>query len=625
MATVPKTPHAPDTVRLFARPTAPTGWMSWLTTVDHKRIGILYAVTAFVFLLVGGVEALLIRLQLAGPNLDIVGAETYNQLFTMHATTMIFLAVMPLSVAFFNYLVPLMIGARDVAFPRLNALGYFTFLAGGILLNSSWFLGGASNAGWFAYANLTSKQFNPGLGVDFWILGLLVLGISSTTGALNFFVTIINMRAPGMTMMRAPVFVWMTLVTSVLILLAFPVITIALLLLLLDRMAGTTFFEVASGGMPILWQHLFWVFGHPEVYIIILPAMGIISEVLPTFARKPLFGYPLIVLSGAAIGLMGFTVWSHHMFTTGLGPIANAAFALTTMTIAVPTGMKIFNWIGTLWGGSIRLHVPMLYALGFVAMFMIGGLSGIMHSAAAADTQQHDSYFVVAHFHYVLIGGALFGIFTGLTYWFPKMTGRLLHETMGTIVFWLFVLGFNLTFFPMHFLGLDGMPRRIYTYGDDMGWQVWNLVSTLGAFLLAIAILLFTVEIVRALRSGARAGNDPWDARTLEWLLPSPPPVYNFRALPEVSSLDALWEHKYGDSRLTAMEEPGPGLHMPQPSYFPALCALGILLAAYGVLYSLVLAIGGVLLAVVSMYGWAFEGVGGTILHPEAHPEEEWV
>ena len=337
----------------WSRPTHTTGWLGWFTTVDHKRIGILYGITAFAFLIVGGVEALLIRLQLAGPDLHIVGAETYNQLFTMHATTMIFLAVMPMFAAFANYMIPLLIGARDVAFPRLNAFGYFTFLAGGILLNSSWFLGGASNAGWFAYANLTSRQFNPGFGVDFWILGLQILGISSTTGALNFFVTILNMRAPGMAMMRLPIFAWMMLITSVLILLAFPVITIALLLLLLDRMVGTTFFEVASGGMPILWQHLFWVFGHPEVYIIILPGMGVISEILPAFSRKPLFGYPLMVFSGAAIGFLGFTVWSHHMFTTGLGPMANAAFALTTMAIAVPTGIKIFNWIGTLWGGSI--------------------------------------------------------------------------------------------------------------------------------------------------------------------------------------------------------------------------------------------------------------------------------
>ena len=560
---------------------------------------------------------MLIRLQLAGPNLEVIGAETYNQLFTMHATTMIFLAVMPMSAAFFNYMIPLMIGARDVAFPRLNAFGYFTFLAGGIVLNSSWLLGGAPNAGWFGYANLTSKTFNPGLGIDFWILGLQILGISSTTGALNFLVTIINMRAPGMSMMRLPVFAWMTLVTSVLILLAFPVITIALLLLMLDRMVGTTFFAVASGGMPILWQHLFWVFGHPEVYILILPAMGIVSEVLPTFARKPLFGYPVMVFSGAAIGFMGFTVWSHHMFTTGLGPIANAAFSLTTMAIAVPTGIKIFNWIGTLWGGSIRLKVPMLYALGFIAMFMIGGFSGIMHSAAAADAQQQDSYFVVAHLHYVLIGGSLFALLTGITYWFPKVTGRLLDERWGRGVFWLFFLGFNLTFFPMHFLGLNGMPRRIYTYSAEMGWQWWNLVSTVGAFLLGTSLLLFIIVVIRALRHGSPAGNDPWDARTLEWSMSSPPPVYNFRSLPRVTSLDAYWSQKQLPMSTDDDLEDEVGIHMPGPSFYPALCALGIFIGAYGVLYSGLVAIAGVLIAIVSIYGWAFEGVGGAILEPE--------
>jgi cytochrome c oxidase subunit 1 len=617
MATVQETTSQPGKPRLLSRPAAMTGWVSWLTTVDHKRIGIMYGVTAFLFLIVGGIEALLIRLQLAGPNLHIVGAETYNQLFTMHATTMIFLAVMPLSAAFSNYMMPLLIGARDVAFPRLNAFGYFTFLAGGILLNSSWLMGGAPNAGWFAYANLTSRQFNPGLGIDFWILGLQILGLSSTTAALNFFVTIINLRAPGMSMMRLPVFAWMTLVTSVLILLAFPVITVALLLLLLDRMAGTTFFEVASGGMPILWQHLFWVFGHPEVYIIILPAMGIISEIIPTFARKPLFGYPIMVLSGAAIGFMGFTVWSHHMFTTGLGPIANAAFSLTTMTIAIPTGVKIFNWIGTLWGGNIRLRVPMLYALGFLALFMIGGFSGIMHSAAAADAQQQDSYFVVAHFHYVLIGGALFALLAGIVYWFPKMTGRLLHEGRGRLVFWLFFIGFNVTFFPMHFLGLDGMPRRIYTYGAEMGWQPLNLVSTIGAFVLAAAVLLLSLELIRGLRHGAPAGSDPWDGRTLEWSIASPPPVYNFRTLPVVSVRDAFWEHKQGQTLLGELQEHGEDIHLPQPSYFPALCALGLLLGAYGVLFSGALAVFGLALAVVSIYGWAFEGVGSMTMHPE--------
>jgi cytochrome c oxidase subunit 1 len=596
--------------RWWSRPTATTGWLGWLTTVDHKRIGILYGVTAFAFLIIGGIEALLIRLQLAGPDMHIVGAETYNQLFTMHATTMIFLAVMPLFAAFANYMLPLMIGARDVAFPRLNAFGYFTFLAGGILLNSSWFLGGASNAGWFAYANLTSRQFNPGYGVDFWILSLQILGISSTTGALNFFVTILNMRAPGMTMMRLPIFAWMMLITSVLILLSFPVITIALLLLLLDRMVGTTFFEVASGGMPILWQHLFWVFGHPEVYIIILPGMGIVSEVLPTFSRKSLYGYPIMIFSGAAIGFMGFTVWSHHMFTTGLGPMANAAFAVTTMAIAVPTGIKMFNWIGTLWGGSLRLQVPMLYALGFLSMFLIGGFSGVMHAAAAADTQQHDSYFVVAHFHYVMIGGALFALLAGIAYWFPKITGRLMVESWGKKIFWLFFAGFNITFFPMHFLGLDGMPRRIYTYSAEMGWQFWNLTATIGAFVLAIALLLFIINLCYALRFGSTAGDDPWDARTLEWYTTSPPPVYNFAQLPAVSSLDAFWHAKQGDDTLSDLPKHEGGIHLPQPSYFPALCTVGILLASYGLIYSGILAIAGFLLAVFSIYGWAFEGVG---------------
>lgn len=596
--------------RWYARPTATTGWVSWLTTVDHKRIGVLYGITALAFLLVGGLEALLIRLQLAGPNMQVVGAETYNQLFTMHATTMIFLAVMPLSTAFFNYLIPLMIGARDVAFPRLNAFGYFTFLAGGIVLNSSWLLGGAPNAGWFGYANLTSRQFNPGLGIDFWILGLQLLGISSTTGALNFLVTIINLRAPGMTMMRLPVFAWMTLVTSILMLLAFPVITVALILLMLDRLVGTTFFEAASGGMPILWQHLFWVFGHPEVYILILPAMGMISEILPTFARKPLFGYPVVVLSGAAIGFMGFTVWSHHMFTTGLGPMANAAFALTTMAIAVPTGVKIFNWIGTLWGGSIRLRTPMLYALGFLSMFMIGGFSGIMHSAAAADAQQHDSYFVVAHLHYVLIGGSLFALLAGITYWFPKITGRLLSERWGTWVFWIFFVGFNVTFFPMHLLGLQGMPRRVYTYSPEMGWQMGNLVSTIGAFVLAVAILLFMIGVGWGLRRGASAGNDPWDGRTLEWSIASPPPVYNFQVLPTVTDRDPFWVAKRTPQGVVTPTGDGDGIHLPQPSIFPALCAFGLLLGAYGVLWSALLAVSGLGLAIVSIYGWAFEGVG---------------
>ncbi|OGL06751.1 MAG: cytochrome c oxidase subunit I, partial [Candidatus Rokubacteria bacterium RIFCSPLOWO2_02_FULL_68_19] len=463
----------------------------WITTVDHKRIGILYGVTAFVFLLVGGLEALLIRLQLAHPDGAVVSAGTYNELFTMHGTTMVFLAVMPLNAAFFNYIVPLMLGARDVAFPRLNALSYWIFLFGSLFLNASFFVNAAPNAGWFGYANLTAKQFSPGANIDFWVLGLQILGVSSLIAGFNFIVTILNMRAPGMTFMRMPVFVWMTLVTQFLIVLAFPVITVGLILLLFDRFFGTNFYNPAAGGNPLLWQHLFWLFGHPEVYILILPAMGIVSEVLPTFARKPLFGYPVVVYSGMLIGFFGFGVWSHHMFTVGLGAVADSAFAVGTMLIGIPTGVKIFNWIATLWGGRIRLTTALWFALGFIAMFLMGGLSGIMHAAPPVDMQQQDSYFVVAHLHYVLVGGSLFGIFAGLYYWWPKMTGRMLSEPAGRWNFWLMFVGFNVTFFPMHFLGLLGMPRRIYTYAGGLGWDLWNLVSTVGVFILALGILVF--------------------------------------------------------------------------------------------------------------------------------------
>ena len=397
------------------RPTGYQGVWGWVTTVDHKRIGILYGVTAIIFFLLSGVEALMMRVQLARPEQDIVSPEVYSQLFTMHALSMIFLAIMPLTAAFFNFMVPLMIGARDVAFPRLNALSYWIFLGGGILLNSGWLLGGSPNAGWFAYANLTGDVFNPGHGIDFYVVGLLVLGTASMIAAFNFLVTIINinMRAPGMSMMRMPVFIWMTLVTSFLIILAFPVITVALIELLFDRSFGTNFFVPSAGGDPVLWQHLFWVFGHPEVYILILPAMGIISEILPTFSRKPLFGYPVVVLSGVIIGFMGWGVWSHHMFTVGLGTVANTAFALSTMAIAIPTGVKIFNWIGTLWGGSINIKAPLLFAVGFITMFIIGGLSGVMHSSPPTDSQQQDTYFIVAHLHYVLFGGSIFAVFAG--------------------------------------------------------------------------------------------------------------------------------------------------------------------------------------------------------------------
>ncbi len=608
-------------ISFFARPTAKTGLVSWLTTVDHKRIGLLYGMSALFFFLVGGFEALLIRAQLAVPNGTVLTAAQYNQLFTMHGTTMIFLAVMPLSSAFFNYMIPLMIGARDVAFPRLNAFSYWTFVAGAIILNVGWFLpSGAPDVGWFGYANLTSKTYSPTHATDLWILGLQVLGVASIAAALNFITTIINLRAPGMTMMRLPVFVWMTLVTSFLIILAFPAITIALLALMMDRQFGTSFYEVSNGGLPILWTHLFWVFGHPEVYIIILPGMGIISEILPTFARKPLFGYPLVVFSGALIGVLGFGVWSHHMFTTGMGTVATAAFALATMAIAVPTGVKIFNWIGTLWGGHLQMRTPMLFALGFLWMFMMGGFSGIMHSAAPADAQQHDSYFVVAHFHYVLIGGSVFALLAGIHYWFPKMFGRKVSEAWGRVSFWLIFVGFNTTFFPMHFLGLNGMPRRTFTYDANMGWNTGNLVASIGAAILGVGIAIYFLVMVYTFFKGERTGRDPWDGRTLEWSLASPPPEHNFATIPVVRDRDDWWHRKHDPARAA---EPAPvpdphGVHLPGQSWYPLLASTGLLVGGFGVVYhTLLVALIGLSLLLAGIYLWALEGPGGHHVHPE--------
>ena len=468
------------------------GIWSWIATVDHKRIGIMYGVTAFLFFLAGGVEALAIRLQLARPGAQVLDQEVYNQMFTMHGTTMIFLVVMPLSAAFFNLIVPLQIGARDVAFPRLNAFSYWTFLMGGLFLYSSIFFGGAPNGGWFGYAPLTEKAFNPGHGIDFWALGLQILGISSLASGFNFIVTILNMRAPGMSLLRMPVFTWMTLVTSFLIIFAMPVLAVGLFQLSFDRLFGANFFNPLKGGTPLLWQHLFWLFGHPEVYILILPAMGIVSEVLPTFARKPLFGYPFVVFSGIAIAFMSFGVWVHHMYTTGLGPVANSAFGVSTILIAVPTGVKIFNWLGTLWGGDIRFKTPLLMALGFITMFVVGGLTGVTHSMVPSDYQQQDTYYVVAHFHQVLFGGAIFALFAGIYYWFPKFTGKLLDEKLGQLHFWLMPIGFNVTFQPMMILGLLGMPRRIQTYPTGMGWDLWNMIATVGAFLIALSAVSYT-------------------------------------------------------------------------------------------------------------------------------------
>ena len=576
---------------VIERPSSQSGLWSWITTVDHKRIGVLYGVTAFIFLLLGGIEAGIIRLQLAVPDNTLIDPDTFNQMFTMHGTTMIFLVVMPLSASFFNFVIPLAIGARDVAFPRLNAFSYWVFLFGGLLLNASFLTNQAPDAGWFSYANLTEKPFSANQGLDYWALGLQVLGVSSLAAAFNFIVTIVNMRAPGMSLMRMPLFVWMTLVTSILLVLAFPVITVGLIELTFDRNFGTNFFVPEGGGDPILWQHLFWVFGHPEVYILILPAMGIVSEVLPTFSRKPLFGYPVVVFSGVVIGIMGWAVWSHHMFTVGLGPVAVSVFMITTMLIAVPTGVKIFNWIGTLWGGSIDLKSAMLFALGFVALFIVGGLSGVSHAVAPSDNQQQDTYYIVAHIHYVLFGGALFGIFAGVYYWFPKLTGKLFHEGLGKIHFWLYFIGMNITFFPMHYLGLNGMPRRIYTYASEFGWDGLNLLASLGYLVLLVGTIVFMVNILISLRKQPDAGHDPWDAPGLEWSISSPPPAYNFAQIPQVEGQDHYWIVK----RRAAAEgnpvtEPeahvDPStIHMPSPSYWPLVTAFGVLILAAGMLF----------------------------------------
>src|SRR5205085_12116262 len=444
---------------------------------------------------------------------------------------------------------PLMIVARDVAFPRLNCFGYWVFLFGGVFIYSSFFLGGAPNGGWFGYTPLTSAPMSagylPGHGPDFWAVGIVMLGIGSVTSAINFIVTVLNMRAPGMTLLRMPVFVWMMLVTAFLTAFAMPLITAALVMVFFDRNFSTNFFNASAGADPLLYQHLFWLFGHPEVYILILPGMGVVSEILPVFSRKPLFGYAIVVMSGIAIGFLGWGVWAHHMFASGIGPVAVSAFGLSTMLIAIPTGVKIFNWLATVWGGAVRLRTPMLFALGFIAQFTVGGLSGVMHSIVPSDTQQTDTYFVVAHFHYVLFGGLVFAVFGGFCYWFPKIFGKMLDERLGKWNFWLMVIGCNLTVFPMHFLGLEGQPRRTYTYPKGMGWDTLNLLSTIGAFIIAVSVLTYLVNVIYTTKRGPIASRDPWDARTLEWSTPSPPPEYNFLHSPIVTHRDEWWHRKY--------------------------------------------------------------------------------
>ena len=635
-----------------------SGVWSWLTTVDHKRIGTLYLFTSLFFFIVGGLEAALIRWQLATPNAQVLSAEAYNQMFTMHGTTMIFLAIMPLSAAFFNYLIPLQIGARDVAFPRLNAFSYWVYLFGAMFMNFSWFIGAAPNGGWFGYAPLTTMQFSQGMNIDFWVLGLQILGVSSLAAAFNFITTIINMRAPGMNLMRMGMFTWNAFVVQFLLVLAFPVITIALVFLQFDRFFCTTFYTIAAGADPLLWQHLFWVFGHPEVYILILPAFGLVSEIIPAFSRKPIFGYPVMVYATMLIAFLGFGVWAHHMFSVGMGAIADTVFGVTTLLIAIPTGVKIFNWIFTMWGGSIQFSTAMKFAIGLVGLFTIGGISGVMHASPPADLQQTDTYFIVAHFHYVLFGGSMMGIFGGIYFYYPKMTGRLLSETLGSWHFWLTFIGMNLTFFPMHFSGLLGMPRRIYTYEAGQGWEGYNMASSLGTVVLMVGTLIFVYNFFRGFKVGAIAGNDPWGGGTLEWSIPSPPPEYNFARIPTVTSRYPMWDMKSpaltadvphtesGDKRLdvdvaskhAGSGHPNPigsvpqqvaesgmhielatgetakdlGIPMPNPTIKPLICAAGMVIMFSGLVVihtnnmplAIAVMLGGALIMVVSLYAW---------------------
>ncbi|MGN7386936.1 cytochrome c oxidase subunit I [Sporosarcina sp. SAFN-015] len=557
----------------------------WLTTVDHKKIGILYFLGGGFFFVLGGIEAMLIRWQLHKPNNDFVSAGLFNDLITMHGTTMIFLAAMPLLFGFMNAIMPLQIGARDVAFPFVNSLGFWMFFFGGLFLNISWFFGQVPDAGWTSYASLSIAS--EGHGIDFYAIGLQIAGGGTLMAGINFLVTIINMRAPGMTYMRMPLFTWTTFVASAMILFAFPPLTIGLFFLTFDRMFGGNFFDHTMGGNTIIWEHIFWIFGHPEVYILILPAFGIFSEIFSTFSRKRLFGYPSMVFATVLIGFLGFMVWAHHMFTVGLGPTANAIFAVATMAIAVPTGVKIFNWLLTMWGGSIKITTPMLYALGFIPSFVMGGVTGVMQGAAPLDYQLHDSYFIVAHFHYVIVGGVVLAILAATHYWWPKMFGTMLNETLGKITFVFFFIGFHLTFLIQHWLGFWGMPRRVWTFMDGQGWNLANFISTIGAFMMAIGVIVLVYNIIVTSIKNVKVANDPWgDGRTLEWAIESPPVYYNFHATPLVRGLDTVWIEKMegNESGLTPAE-PIKDIHMPNGSFIPFLMTLGLFIAGFGAMF----------------------------------------
>ena len=585
-----------------------TGILRWLTTTNHKDVGLLYSVSAFFFFIVGGVEALVIRLQLAQPEASVVSPQVYSEIFTMHGTTMIFLFAMPLLIGLANYIVPIQLGAHDMAFPRLNAMSFWMFILGGLLMYSSFVFGGAPDAGWFAYTPL-STQYSASRGMDFWALGIVMMGVGSTLGAVNFIVTIFNMRAPGMKMMQMPLFTWQVLVTAILILLAIPALTVDGILLFFERNYGAPFFEVQQGGQPLLWQHLFWFFGHPEVYILILPAFGIISEIVPVFSRRRIFGYTAIVYSGISIGFLGFIVWAHHMFAVGMTPAADAFYSLASMIIAVPTSIKIFNWIATMWGGRVSFKTPMLYAIGFISMFLVGGLSGITLAIVPIDWQVTDTYYVVAHLHYVLFGGTVFAIFGGLYYWFPKMTGRTLNERIGKIQFWIMFLGFNLTFLPMHAQGLMGMPRRVYTYAANPSWAELNFAETIGSFIIAVATGVFMINVLLSIRRGAIAGDDPWYGHTLEWATTSPPASYNFAVTPRVHSRWPWLDAKTNAQGQLDIPEDGHDVshHGWEGSFFPLIVSLGLMIACFGLIYTPVLILLGVGILFAGIIGLTYE------------------
>jgi cytochrome c oxidase subunit I+III len=593
----------------------PPGLGTWLDTIDHKRIGKHYIYTAFAFFVAGGIEAAIMRAQLARPDERILNPEAYNQLFSMHGITMIFFFVTPMLFGFGNYFIPLMIGSRDMAFPRLNAFGYWIFLFSGLFMYSSFLVGRAPNDGWFNYLNIADSTFTPGLNIDYYTLGLIFLGISSTVGAINFIVTILKLRAPGMSIARMPLYVWGILATSFAVVFALPSLTVANVMLELDRRAGFNFFNIAKGGDVILWQHLFWIFGHPDVYIIFLPAAGIVSTIVQTFSRRPIIGYVWLALATMTTAVIGFGVWVHHMFAVGLPNLSMAFFSAASLLVTIPSGVQIFAWIATVIAGRPVFRTPMLFILGFIFVFVMGGVTGVMFAAVPFDQQITDSYFVVAHFHYVLFGGAVFPIFAAIYYWTPKMFGRLMHEGLGKLSFWLIFLGFNLTFFPMHIAGLLGMPRRIYTYHAGLEWGLWNLLSTIGSYVLTLGIFVVVVNFVRSLRRGAPAGPDPWGAPDLEWSTSSPPREYNFLEIPTVRSKTPLWDqpelremgHRVHDLQRTLAEghdtmgttvvdaEPESVLAMPETTYVPIATAAGITLVFAGfltLLYPLI-AVGG--------------------------------